>query len=85
LDLSVGLKSDGTTGRRDTWRSICHGSLSRRCLRATDARRDTGPWRCSSDGTDDETRFIGLVLFSVKGSLKLWALVSIFSEWFTEM
>jgi len=26
-----------------------------------------------------------LVLFSVKGSLKLWALVSIFSEWFTEM
>jgi len=32
--------------------------LTRRCLRATDARRDTGPWRCSSDGTDDETRFI---------------------------
>jgi len=27
----------------------------------------------------------GLVLFSVKGSLKLWALVSIFSEWFTEL
>ena len=22
-----------------------------RCLRATDTRRDTGPWRCSSDGT----------------------------------
>jgi len=28
---------------------------------------------------------VGLVLFSVKGSLKLWVLVSIFSEWFTEM
>jgi len=55
---AVGLKSDGTTGRRDTWRSICHGPLSRRCLRATDAWRDTGPWRCSSDGADDETRFI---------------------------
>jgi len=26
-----------------------------------------------------------LVLFSVKGSMKLWTLVSIFSEWFTEM
>ena len=35
-----------------------HGPLSRRCLRATDTRRDTGPWRCSSDGTDDETRLI---------------------------
>jgi len=23
-----------------------------------DTRRDTGPWRCSSDGTDDETSFI---------------------------
>ena len=46
---AVGLKSDGTTGRRDrlrdTWRSICHGPVSRRCLRATDTRRDTGPWR----------------------------------------
>jgi len=60
--VTVGLKSDGTTGRwdrrRDTWRSICHGPVSRRCLRATDAQRDTGPWRCSRDGTDDETRFI---------------------------
>jgi len=58
----VGLKSDGTTGRRDrrrdTWGSICHGPLSCRCLRATDTRRDTGPWRCSSDGTDVETRLI---------------------------
>jgi len=36
----------------------CHGLLSRRCRRATDTRRDTGPWRCSSDGTDDETRLI---------------------------
>jgi len=27
----------------------------------------------------------GLVLFSVKASLRLWALVSIFSEWFTEL
>jgi len=25
---------------RDTWRSIRHGPLSRRCLRATDTRRD---------------------------------------------
>jgi len=33
-------------------------TLSRRCLRATDARRDTDPWHCSSDGADDETRFI---------------------------
>ena len=44
--------------RRDTCRSIHHGPLSRRCLRATDTRRDTGPWRCSSDETDDETRLI---------------------------
>jgi len=44
--------------RRDTWRSIRHGPLSRRCLHATDTRQDTGPWRCSSDGTDDETRLI---------------------------
>jgi len=28
-------------------------------LRATDTPRNTGPWRCSSDGTtDDETRLI---------------------------
>ena len=38
--------------------SLTHTSLSRRCLRATDTRRDTGPWHCSSDGTDDETRLI---------------------------
>jgi len=60
--VAVGLKSDGTTGRRDrqrdTWSSIRLGPLSRRCLRATDTRRDTGPWRCSSDGTDNETRLI---------------------------
>jgi len=30
-------------------------------------------------------RFGWLVLLSVKGSLKLSAMVSIFSEWFTEM
>jgi len=30
-------------------------------------------------------QFGWLVLLSVKGSLKLWAMVSIFSEWFTEM
>jgi len=60
--ITVGLKSDGTTGRRDrrrdTCRSIRHGPLSRSCRRATDTRGDTGPWRCSSDGTDDETRLI---------------------------
>ena len=53
------LKATGRRDRqRDTCRSICHGPLSRRCLRATETRRDTGPWRCSSDGTDDETRLI---------------------------
>jgi len=36
--------------------SLTHTPLSRR-LRATDTRRDTGPWHCSSDGTD-ETRLI---------------------------
>jgi len=41
------------------WKSIRHPSLSRRCLRATDTRRDTGPWHCSSDGTYDRTRLIG--------------------------
>ena len=41
--------------RWDTWRSIRHGPLCRRCLRATDTRRDTGLWR-SSDGTDDGKR-----------------------------
>jgi len=45
-------------GRRDTWRSIRHGPLSRCCLRATDTRRDTSPWHCWSDGTDNETRLI---------------------------
>ena len=59
---SVGLKSDGTTGRRDrrrdTWRSICHGPL---CPVVVYVRR-------THDGTlarvivqatgDDETRFI---------------------------
>ena len=56
---AVGLKSDGATGQTTGhWRSIRHGPLCRRCLRATDTRRDTGPWRCSSDGTDDETRLI---------------------------
>jgi len=30
----------------------------RKILPATDTRRDTGPWHCSSDGTDDETRLI---------------------------
>ena len=56
---TVGLKSNGTTGQMTgTCRSIRHGPLSRRCLCATDTRRDTGPWRCSSDGTDDETRLI---------------------------
>jgi len=73
---AVGLKSDGTTGRRDrrrdTCRSICHGPLSRRCLRATDARRDTGPWRCSSDGTDNERRFIARrYVFFIVFDLKL--------------
>ena len=55
----VGLKSDRTTGRqRKTWRSIRHGPLSHRCLHATDTQRDTGPWHCSSNGTDDGTRLI---------------------------
>jgi len=56
--VPVGLKSDGMTERRDTWRSICHGPLTRRCLRVTDTWRFTGPCRCSSDGTDDEIRLI---------------------------
>jgi len=34
---------------------------------------------------DADLRVRGLALLSVKGSLKLWALVSVVSEWFTEM
>jgi len=51
---AVGLKSDGTTGHLevDTPRATVP---SHRCLRATDTRRDTGPWHCSSNGTHDET------------------------------
>ena len=45
-EKSVIRTDDGTPGGR---------YATGHCLRATDTRRDTGPWRCSSDGTDDET------------------------------
>jgi len=45
-----------TTGHLEV--NIRHGPPSRRCLCATDMRRDTGLWRCSSDRTDDGTLLI---------------------------
>ena len=51
-------RDDGTDDGTPGGRYAMHGPLSRRCLHATDTRRDTGPWRCSSDEVDDQTRLI---------------------------
>jgi len=48
--VAVGLKSDGTPGGRYTT-GHCPVVVY---VRQTQ-QRDTGPWRCSNDGTDDGT------------------------------
>jgi len=53
------LKSDGTAGQTTGHLEVDTPRATVPSLSACDdTRRDTGPWHCSSDGTDDESRLI---------------------------
>jgi len=50
IDLNIGSVQKAK-GRRDTWRSIRHGSLSCHCLRATDTQWDSAGGIVQATGT----------------------------------